>query len=68
MDTNLYALEVMARDRIETARAAAARRALLPRRPAGPALRVRLGVVLIALGQRLLAGAAPPIRGASAAR
>jgi hypothetical protein len=67
MELNHYALQELARDRIARARAEAACRALarsaVPRRP----LRVRLGVALVALGQRLLTDAVPSIRGASTA-
>jgi hypothetical protein len=60
METSDYALSHLANERLARAREAAARRALLasltPRAP----LRVRLGGVLVALGQRLLAEPARP--------
>jgi hypothetical protein len=64
---NLYALEVVAHERLERARAEAARHALLRRRRRPRAWRVRVGAALIALGERLLAGAVSPVRGASPA-
>jgi hypothetical protein len=63
---NLYTLEVLAQERLERARAEAARHALL-RRPRVPAWRVRLGVALVALGRRLLAERPAPIGRASPA-
>ena len=68
MEMNPYALEELARDQIARARADAARRALVRRSMNRPPLRARLGVALVALGERLLAGAGPPVRGASTAR
>jgi len=67
MDMNAYALEAVAHDRIERARADAALRALARTAVARRPLRVRLGVTLVAVGQRLLAGTTPPIRGAASA-
>lgn len=59
MDTSDYALATLANERLAHAREVAARRALLasftPRAP----LRVRLGAVLVALGQRLLGEPTP---------
>jgi len=59
MDTSDYVLAQLANERLAHAREVAARRALLaaltPRTP----LRVRLGGVLVALGQRLLAEPTP---------
>ncbi len=55
---NLYALESLVRERLAAARAAAAGRALVPPRRRRP-LRVRLGVRLIVLGERLVAP--PPV-------
>ena len=51
MDTNLYALEVMVRERLTQARDEARRHDLAAL--AQPGLRVRLGAGLIALGERL---------------
>jgi hypothetical protein len=67
MELNAYALEVLARDRIERARAQAACRALARRAVARRPLRGRLGAALVVLGQRLLADATPPLRGVSPA-
>ena len=56
MDVNAYVIEHQVRIRLEEARAAAARRALVAeaRGPRASRVRVRLGVALIGLGQRLL--------------
>jgi len=53
MDTNLYALEFLARDRLERAWAAAARERLVPRaaRPPGAGVRLALGLALVTLGR-----------------
>jgi hypothetical protein len=54
MDTNVYALETMARERLAHLRDEARRMDLLAlARVARPALRVRLGVALVALGEWL---------------
>lgn len=55
MDFNEYALATMVRTTLEDARAQAARRALVPRRRSR--MRARLGMVLIAAGRSLVAGA-----------
>ena len=52
MDLNEYTLAVLVETRLADARAAAARRRLTPRRPG---MRGRLGMILIAVGRRLLA-------------
>ena len=60
MDVNEYALEMLARQRLDEARACAARRALVCRlRARRPSLRERFGAALIALGERVV-GASPP--------
>jgi hypothetical protein len=67
MDVNEYALQVLADLRLRDARAQAARRALVAH-ARRPTLRVRLGVALIAAGERLLAAsvpARPSVTGAS---
>jgi hypothetical protein len=56
MDVNQYALEVLVRERLDDARAAAMRRALASRR-VRRGLRLRLGAALIEAG-RWLAGEA----------
>ncbi|MBI1736032.1 MAG: hypothetical protein HYR51_12730 [Candidatus Rokubacteria bacterium] len=68
MDFNEYALAVLVRTTLEDARAQAARRALVPRRRSR--VRARLGVVLIAVGRRLVAGArdAAPVTRPEASR
>ena len=54
METNEFLVELVVREKLEEARAATARRALvLAARPPRPALRARLGVALILLGERL---------------
>ena len=54
MDTNVYALETMARERLAHLRDEARRMDRLAlARVARPALRVRLGVALVALGEWL---------------
>ena len=58
MELNEYVLEMLVRDRLREARAECTRRALRPR-PPRPALRARLGVALIRLGERLAGPAAP---------
>ena len=69
MDTNDYALEILARQRLEEARAFAARHALVARLPVRPSsVRVRLGAALIALGKRIMgptAGDSRATRGAT---
>jgi hypothetical protein len=56
MDVNEYALDRLVQDKLRDARAAAACRALTRDvRPWRPSFRVRLGAVLIALGERLAA-------------
>ncbi|HYE93768.1 MAG TPA: hypothetical protein VEA38_22235 [Terriglobales bacterium] len=62
MDSNDYVLARDVHDRLAHARAAAVRRALVPRR-ARRRLRVALGAALVALGERLLAPAPAPRRG-----
>jgi hypothetical protein len=56
MDFNEYSLTYLAHERLTRAREAATRRRLVTSLTEPPSLRVRLGRVLIALGQRLLAG------------
>jgi hypothetical protein len=54
MDINVYALEMMARERLTHLRAEARRLDLLAlARPPRPRLRVRLGAALVALGEWL---------------
>ena len=54
MEINEYALEMLVREKLEDARAATARRALVTgSRPPRAALRARVGAALIALGERL---------------
>ena len=53
MDTNLYVLEHLARERLDAARAEAARRRALPPAPPRPGARVALGQALVALGRRV---------------
>jgi len=54
MDNNLYALDVLVRERLTHARDVARRQDLADQaRAARPALRVRLGARLIALGEWL---------------
>ncbi len=56
MDMNTYALEIMARDRLDRARAEAARHALSKTsgaRPPRSRARVSLGLLLISLGRWL---------------
>jgi hypothetical protein len=60
MDFNEYALDRFVRDRLATARAEAAQRALRPARPRR--VRVELGRALIALGQWLVEPAPAPTR------
>ena len=45
MDTNLYLLEHLARERLDAARAEAARRRALPPAPPRPGARVALGAL-----------------------
>jgi hypothetical protein len=60
MDINEHVLEMLVREKLDDARAATARRALLRgSRPPRPPLRGRIGATLIALGERL-AGASSP--------
>ena len=54
-----YVLAQLANDRLAEAREAAARRALLAALTPRVPLRARLGGVLVALGQRLLAAPTP---------
>lgn len=54
MDWNEYALALLVATKLDDARAAAARRALVPRRR--PRVRAWLGTVLILFGRRLIAG------------
>ena len=61
MDTSDHLIRFLVRERLAWAREQARRRALVPpstRRP----LRVRVGAVLVALGQRLLEEASAPQR------
>jgi hypothetical protein len=54
MDTNLYVLDVLVRERLTLARDVARRQDLAARaRAVRPALRVQLGAALIALGEWL---------------
>ena len=67
---NDYAIEILARQRLEEARAFAARRALVARLPARPSsVRARVGAALIALGERIMgpvaAGGSRATRGAT---
>ena len=57
MDINEYAMEQLVRERLSSLRAAARQHALAAPSVSGPALRVRLGGVLIHAGQWLRAGA-----------
>ena len=62
MDMNTYALEIVARDRLDRARAEAAVHALLERsgaRAPRASARVRLGLLLISLGRWLRGSSAP---------
>ena len=59
METSDYALCYLANERLAHAREAAARRALVASLTLHVPLRVRLGGVLVALGQRLLAQPTP---------
>jgi hypothetical protein len=61
METSDYVLVQLANDRLAHAREVAARRALLASLTPPPRgrVRVRLGVALVALGQRLLGEPAP---------
>ena len=59
MELNEYALQMLADDKLREARAHAARRGLAAR-ARRPTFRARLGVVLIAAGERLLAASVPP--------
>jgi hypothetical protein len=64
MDINEYVLEGLVRDKLQDARATTARRArLVSARPPRPALRSRLGLLLIAMGQRLAGAPAPGLAG-----
>jgi len=59
MDASDYVIGMLAEQRLRAARCEAARRALIRQhRRARPGLRARLGAALIALGERLVAGAA----------
>lgn len=57
MDMNEYAMEHLVRERLSTLRAAARQRVLAAPAVSGPALRVRLGGLLIHAGEWLRAGA-----------
>jgi len=59
METSDYVLVQLANERLAYAREVAARRALLASVSEHRPVRVRLGAVLVALGQRLLAEPAP---------
>jgi len=59
MDTSDYVLALLANERLAHAREVAARRALVASLTPPVALRIRLGGVLVALGQRLLAEPTP---------
>jgi hypothetical protein len=64
MDTNDYAIGILAEQRLREARVEAARRELVARhRRPRPSLRGRIGAALIAIGQRLVAGAAHDLHG-----
>ena len=64
MDTNDYAIGILAEQRLREARLEAARRELVARhRRPRPSLRARVGAALIAVGQRLVAGAAHDLHG-----
>ena len=66
MEAQEYALEIMVREKLDEARAAAAWRALAARaRPSRPPLRARLGALLIGFGNRLAGESAPHRSGAS---
>jgi hypothetical protein len=54
MDVNEYTLALLVATKLDDARAAAARRALVPRRR--PRARAWLGMVLILIGRRLVTG------------
>ena len=54
METNVYTLEILVRERLTDARAAAARRALVPQ-ARRRTLRAAVGTALIAAGTRLIA-------------
>ena len=64
MDINDYALAALVHDRLADARAAAARRALVPPRRRRD-LRVELGMALVNLGNWLLQPAPAPRRGSA---
>jgi hypothetical protein len=60
MDMNEYALEMLVRETLREARATTARQALVVgSRPPRPTLRARVGIALIALGERLAGAPAP---------
>ena len=59
MEMSDYALTQLANERLAHAREVASRRALVASLTPRRSLRVRLGGVLVALGQRLLAEPAP---------
>jgi len=64
MDTSDYAIGILAEQRLSDARLGAARRELVARhRRPRPSLRARVGAALIAVGQRLVAGAAHDLHG-----
>ena len=68
MEVNEYTLEILVREKLDDARAAAARRALVVgSRPPRVPLRARVGAALIALGERL-GGATAPRAGTPAPR
>ena len=60
MEAQEYALEIMVREKLDEARAATARRALVVgARPPRVPLRARVGAALITLGERLRGTTAP---------
>jgi hypothetical protein len=68
MEVNEYVLEVLVREKLDEARAMAARRVLVrDSRPARAPLRARVGAALIVLGERL-GGAVAPRPGATGPR
>jgi hypothetical protein len=71
MDFNIYALEIVARDRLDRARAEAAVHRLLENNEARaprPRLRVSLGLALISLGRWLRGGCCSGVVGARLGR
>jgi hypothetical protein len=60
MDLNEYVLEMLVREKLRDARATSARQALVVgRRPPRPTVRARVGIALVALGERLAGAPAP---------